>query len=147
MYLVPVEVKKSSIDGMGVFALDKVRSGEVVWKFDKTHDRTLTVDEVASLTSEEKLAIDRIGYLSPITNRYVYPPEDDAARFTNHSLQNNLSVRVDKDVSEEPYFVANRDIEVGEELTNNYLEFDNGLSDLPFPTSNPQPPTPNLQLP
>ena len=47
--------------------------------------------------------------LSATSNLYVFPPENDPARFTNHSRNNNLTVRVDKGVSEEPYFFANRD--------------------------------------
>jgi SET domain-containing protein len=53
------------------------------------------------------------------------PPEDDPACYTNHDPEGfNTSVVFDKDVSDEPIFVANRDIEQGEEITNNYLEFD-----------------------
>lgn len=55
---------------------------------------------------------------------WVYPPEGDPAEFTNHSMNSNLSVVYNKQVSPEPYFVANRDILAGEELTNNYHEFD-----------------------
>mgnify|MGYP003953543249 CR=1 FL=1 len=51
--------------------------------------------------------------------------ENDPARFTNHSISNNnLSVVHDPEKSSELYFIASRDIDIGEELIVNYLEFD-----------------------
>ncbi len=60
---------------------------------------------------------------------YLVPTEikesqGDHARFTNHSNISNLSVVINQEISQEPYFIANQDIEIGEELTNNYTEFD-----------------------
>lgn len=127
MYLFPVETKESKVDGQGVFASEKIGKGQIVWKFDANHDKILSQEEFNALDEASKDELKRVAYLSPTTNRYVYPPENDAARFTNHSPTNNLSVLIDEDVSEEPYFIANRDIEAGEELTNNYLEFDKAI--------------------
>jgi SET domain-containing protein len=36
-------------------------------------------------------------------------------------------VVVDTDISTEPFFVANRDIMAGEEITNNYHELDEAI--------------------
>lgn len=49
------------------------------------------------------------------------------ALYTNHSGHNNLSVKYDISISEESFFIANRDIQEGEELTNNYYEFDEAI--------------------
>lgn len=127
MYLFFVEIKESEIDGKGVFTVEKINKGQIVWKFNANHDKSISQEEFDVLDDVVKAELRRIAYLSPTTNRYVYPPINDAARFTNHSPNNNLSVFIDKDISEEPYFVANRDIEAREELTNNYLEFDEAL--------------------
>jgi len=127
MYLFKVEIKKSPINGKGVFALENISKGEVVWRYKPDKDRVLSVGDYEKLDSNEKSKLDRIAYLSPSTNRYVYPPENDPALFTNHSVDNNLSVVFDKLVSDEPFFVANRDIKIGEELTNNYLDFDEAI--------------------
>lgn len=124
MYLVPVEIKESKINGKGVFAVEKITQGQVVWQFDANHDKVMSKKEFDILDDISKTELKRVAYLSPTTNQYVYPPENDAARFTNHNLNNNLSVRIDTTVSKEPYFFANTDIQIGEELTNNYLEFD-----------------------
>jgi hypothetical protein len=127
MFVVPVEINISTIDGKGVFPLRKIHKGEIVWKFDAAHDKVLSVDQFNALAGNDRVALKRVAYLSPTSHQYVYPPEGDAARFTNHSSENNLTVEIDKKVSEEPYFIANRDIEEGMELTNNYTEFDEAI--------------------
>ena len=127
MYLIEIETHESGIDGKGVFALGKIQKGTLVWKFNPSHDKSISVDEYNTSSKVVRDELDRIAYLSPTTGRYVFPPENDPARFTNHSKQNNLTVVINRDISDEPYFIANRDIEVGEELTNNYAEFDEAL--------------------
>lgn len=127
MYLIQIEAKESGIDGKGVFALEKIKKGTIAWKYNSSYDKTVSIEQYNNSSPEVKEELDRVAYLSPTTNQYVYPPEGDPARFTNHSKQNNLTVVVNYEISDEPYFVANRDIDTGEELTNNYLEFDEAL--------------------
>lgn len=129
MYFTKVTVKESGIDGNGVFTLQDIKAGELVWKFDLSHDKTLSAEDFDALDAETKEALQRIAYMSKYTKRWVYPPDQDPARYTNHSKDNNLSVKYDQTVSEEPIFIANRDIKVGEELTNNYHEFDDLLKE------------------
>jgi SET domain-containing protein len=125
MYLKRIVVKDSKIQGEGVFAAEDIHTGEVVWKFDTNHDLTLSEKEFISLPEGKKELLNHVAYLSAETGRYIYPPDGDPARYTNHdSEKNNLTVVVDKKVSPEPYFIANRNINEGEELTNNYNEFD-----------------------
>lgn len=84
----------------------------------------MSIKEYNDLDQGARTALDRIAYLSAESNQYIFPPENDPALYVNHSDHNNLVAVVDKQVSPEPHFVANRDIELGEELTNNYTEFD-----------------------
>ena len=127
MYLIPVEIRESTIDGKGVFALSRVPKNTIVWKFYSRHDKALSRDAFNAFDEEKKQELKRVAYLSRTSNRYIYPPENDPTNFTNHSKNNNLSSVYNKSISEEPYFVANRDIEVGEEITNDYSEFDEAL--------------------
>lgn len=129
MYLIKVTAKKSSIHGKGCFTLEDIKSDDIVWKFDPNHDRTLTRAEFDALSDKNKKEIRRVAYISKHTNRWVYPPANDPALFTNHSKENNLSAVFNDSISEEPFFVANRDIKAGEELTNNYTEFDDLTTD------------------
>jgi len=129
MYLTKVSVRESKISGKGVFSLEDIKKDSIVWKFEPTHDKSLSIEEFDKLDDVSKTNLLRVAYLSSITNRWIYPPDGDSALFTNHSEANNLSVVFDKSISEEPVFKANRDIKVGEELTVNYLEFDNRPKD------------------
>ena len=124
MYLTKISVRDSIIEGKGVFSLENINKNSVVWKFDSTHDESLSPLEFEKLDADSKTALLRVAYLSKKSNQYIYPPEGDPARFTNHSEANNLSIISDQSISEEPVFVANRNIQAGEELTVNYTEFD-----------------------
>ena len=124
MYLVKIETKESVIDGKGVFALEDIRKGDAVWRFDPNHDEAISRAQFDEADQAVKEVLRRVAYLSKNTGRWVYPPENDPARYTNHSKENNLSVLSDESISEEPIFIANRDIAAGEELTNDYTEFD-----------------------
>lgn len=125
MYLQKVMVKTSNIEGRGVFTEENITMGDIVWRFDAHRDRVLTQEQYELLDEAEKADIRKVGYVSPTTNLWVYPPEEDAARFTNHSeINNNLTAKFDRNVSSESFFVAKRDIKQGEELVVNYFEFD-----------------------
>lgn len=128
MYLIKVTIRASAIEGKGVFAGQEINKGEIVWKFTDGHDQTLTVGEYGALSQAGKDHIDKVAYFSPTSHLYIFPPENDPALYTNHDAQNhNLSALTDPTVSSEPYFIANRDIASGEELTNNYHEFDQAI--------------------
>lgn len=125
MYLCKVAIKQSGIEGKGVFSEENIGKNDIVWKFDPNHDRTLPTDEYEILDDATKAGIRKVGYVSSTTGKWVYPPEGDPARFTNHSeTANNLTAKFDREVSDEPFFIANRDIAKDEELTVNYTEFD-----------------------
>lgn len=124
MYKVLVNVAPSDIDGKGVFAQQYIKQGSNVWMYDKDYDHAITQAEFDSKDPAEKERLHRVAYLSPWSKLWVYPPKGDSAEYTNHSNNNNLSVRFDATISTEPYSIANRDIKSGEEITNNYHEFD-----------------------
>lgn len=130
MYKVNVEVKKSTIEGKGVFTSEDIRKGTITWMFDPTSDHALSVEEFDALDEKVREDLLRVAYLSPTTKRWVYPDKNDSASFTNHSKTNNQTVVFDESVSEEPFFRANRDIRAGEELTVDYGEFDERPAEL-----------------
>ena len=131
MYLIDVEIKLSPIEGKGVFTVGLIERGAVVWKYGPEYDKILSRENFEKLSEEEKEELKKVGYISPSSGMWVYPPKEDPARFTNHSMeQNNLSVTFDVAVSQEPFFVANRNINAGEELTVNYAEFDERIKEV-----------------
>lgn len=125
MYLYEVLIKDSSIEGKGVFAAGLINKDSIVWKFDSSSDKIMSKEEFSLLDRVSQEEIEKVGYLSPFSGNWIYPSENDPARFTNHhASKNNLSVVFDISISNEPVFVANREIAPGEELLVNYKEFD-----------------------
>lgn len=130
MYLFPVTVAESTIEGKGVFSVGKISKGAVVWKYVPEHDRSLSQEEYEKLDIKGKEYMEKVAYLSSASHQYIFPPENDPALYTNHDAEHhNLSVVIDITISPEPHFVANRNIQPGEELTNNYHEFDASISE------------------
>lgn len=99
-----VEIRRSGIDGRGVFALRPFNAGEVVLRWDIS--KRVPRGEASALPDAEK------NYLHPYDEEsfvVVQPPE----RYVNHSCENNTWVRDFCDV-------AVRDISAGEEITSDY---------------------------
>ena len=100
-----VIMKKSKIEGLGVFASRNFKKGEVVIKWDISHQ--LTPEEIKKLPEKEKR------YIAYLNGKYILmqPP----ARYVNHSCDANTSADNFCDV-------AKRDIKMGEEITGDYSE-------------------------
>ena len=124
MYTVKVKVSASNIEGRGVFTLEDIPKSKIVWQYKEGYDLKLSPEEFKVLPVKDKSNMEKTGYLSPWTGFWIFPPQHDPAQYTNHSNTNNLSIKYDIAISSEPCFIANRNINKGEELTNNYHEFD-----------------------
>jgi SET domain-containing protein len=125
MYTVPVEIHESNIEGKGVFATSFIPKGTIVWQYTEGHDKKITREKFDSLDQAAKTSLQRIAYLSPTSKVWVIPPDDDPACYTNHDPNDfNTSVSFEPEISEEPLFRANQDIKAGDEITNNYTDFD-----------------------
>jgi SET domain-containing protein len=100
--LVRTEVRSSSIHGRGLFAVERIREGQDVWRFDPR------IDQISAVAN---------GHFSWRTE-YGYVTPGDDAKFINHSSTPNL--RTTPGMTP---VVADRDIDAGEELTESY-EYD-----------------------
>lgn len=99
-----IEVRKSTINGNGVFAAQVIPAGTVVLQWDLTD--VIMKSQVIMLPLEEQ--------------KYIHPIDDNRVarikspeRFVNHSCNNNTQV-------EDYCDVAIRDIMPGEEITSDY---------------------------
>ena len=97
MYLFPVSVKRSPIEGEGVFAEEDILKGSIVWKFDPNHDLSVPPEQADQFDEKAKADLRKVGYV------------------------------FDLSISPEPFFVARVDIRAGEEITVNYVEFDDSI--------------------
>ncbi len=103
--MVGVIVKKSKIHEKGVFASCNFKKGEVVLKWDISHE--LIKEEVNSMPEKQK------SYVTFFNGKYVLmqPPE----KYVNHSCEANTYADNFCDI-------AKRDIMAGEEITADYAE-------------------------
>ena len=107
----------SKIHGIGLFAGREIKSGEVVWEFNKLLDLKFSEEEFDRLPLSAKRQFLHYCYHSKDHN-YILCFDD--ARFLNHSDNPNL---LTDDTAEGAVF-AIKDIHKGEELTTNYNKFD-----------------------
>jgi SET domain-containing protein len=99
------EVKASAKHGQGIFALRPIEFGETIFEW---HPKVLTVGEANELPPEE---LKHYTYPDGENILWMQPPE----RYINHACEPNTKVVGQSDV-------ASRDIEVGEEITSDYLD-------------------------
>jgi uncharacterized protein len=114
MMMVDTELRPSSIQGLGVFLLEPVRQGELIWRFDSRVDRLYSEDEMASLPRRTSDYLQR--YSTWHGGARVWVLCGDNGRFFNHSDAPNT-------VSDGIAFgtdVAAFDLEAGAELTSDY---------------------------
>ena len=118
MLLVKTKIKKSAIEGIGLFADETIPKGTLVQKFEPGIDIEISSEKILSLPEVARAAMLHFCYKHKLTGNYILCA--DNARFLNHSDTPNLS----GGDSPEEIDIALRDIQKDEELTVNYREFD-----------------------
>jgi len=121
MLLVKTIIKPSSIHGIGLFADQDILKGTVIWKFSPGLDLEINHLDFEKLNQYEKDIILFFGFHSKKTGNYHL--SFDNVRFINHSANGNISIETKINDIEYP-LIANIDIKKGDELTQNYFEFD-----------------------
>lgn len=109
----------SDLHGIGVFADEDLHKGQLIYTASPMLDVNISQAEFESLPDKEKAEVAWWGYKVP--NKDIWHVDFDVSKFINHSDEG--SVTQDRN-HEGAYVVAARDIRAGEELTQNYLEFE-----------------------
>lgn len=99
-----IEVRESSIEGLGVFAVERIERGEVILEW---NPKRLTDEDIKNFSD-----LERQKYLYKENGKLCLQQEPE--RYVNHSCDPNSSVVGRSDV-------ALRDIEPGEEITSDYF--------------------------
>ncbi len=126
MIKVKTILKESLIhpDGIGLFAMEPIKKGEVVIVPSTPGlDVELEKEEFDKLPKQEQEVILHYGFRNKFNNKFHL--NFDNARFINHSKSGNLKL----DEATKSLF-AIRDINIGEELTQDYSEFEELREDL-----------------
>ena len=120
MMLVRAHVAPSVIHGMGLFAVEFIPRGTPIWRFEPGFDRKFKPEQFSALPPEAQAHLRWFAYLDQESGSWVL--SGDHACFMNHSPQPNTGAPAGAAVSVTT--VALRDIGAGEELTCDYLAFD-----------------------
>jgi SET domain-containing protein len=125
MLLINASVRPSSIHGLGLFADEDISKGTRVWRFSPGLDVEFDPAHFEKLSQREKDFILFYGFHSKKSGDYHL--SYDNVRFINHAERGNVTVDASAAVDDVEYpLIAARDIKAGEELTQNYLDFDEG---------------------
>ena len=110
---------KSDKHGIGLFAGEDIKMGVVVYTSSPLLDVNITQEEFNTLSENEKNEIMYWGFFDDLSKKWHV--DFDVSKFVNHS--DNATLTQDS-TKHDAYLVTTRDILKGEELTQNYLEFD-----------------------
>jgi len=121
MLLVKTRLAMSPIEGIGVFADEFIPKGTTTWKFIPEYDQLLTPATVEAAIEPIRSTLLRYSYLDSRTGLYIFCV--DNGRFVNHADNPNTRGQYEA-IDAFGRDIAIRDIEIGEELTCDYREFD-----------------------
>jgi hypothetical protein len=114
MMMVETELRPSGIHGIGVFLLEPVRRGQLIWQFDSRIDRVYAEEEIASLPERTQRFLRTYSTWHGASGLWVLC--GDNGRHFNHSdMPNTVSnaIAFGEDI-------AATDLSVGTELTSDY---------------------------
>ena len=121
MLLVRTTVKPSPIHGLGLFAAENIAQGTRIWRMSPGLDLQLDIEKCATFCNAEITKLNFHGFISKKTGKFQYSFDD--VRYINHDDNGNVTLEFDEAEPEYP-IIAKRDIQEGEELTQNYSEFE-----------------------
>ncbi len=115
MFLIRTRVGPSAIHGTGVFSVDAVAEGAIIWRFERGIDLVIPHDRVSALPEAFQDHLSIYGYTTPdVPDGLVL--SCDHAKFINHSDEPNTAFQ--------PFVtLARRPIAAGEEITCDYRAF------------------------
>ena len=113
MLLVKTYLDKSPIHGLGVFAGEFIRKGTKIWRFVEGFDQAFSPKQYRKLPKQAREFIKHHGY--KVDGEILFTADND--HHMNHADEPNTYLH-------NGYAIATRNIRKGEEITNNYREFD-----------------------
>ena len=122
MLVVNTSVGPSAIQGVGLFAAEPIHSGTVIARWDPSFLWSCTEEQLQFFPGITRTFIEKYGWRA--FGRWQLSV--DNSRFLNHSADPNTSVTASADC---PFVMtAIRDIALGEEITEDYRQFDPDFS-------------------
>ena len=119
MIHIPYKLKESGLHGIGLFTDVQIPKGSLVYTASPLLDLNITQLQFDSLNESEKKEVLWWGFFDEPSQ--MWHVDFDVSKFINHSADANVT---QDSTHDDAYLVAVRDILAGEELTQNYLEFE-----------------------
>lgn len=119
MIHIKYKLDRSHKHGIGLFADEDLKEGQLIYTASPLLDVNLTQEQFDSLSDREKEEFQWWGFFDEPSQRWHV--DFDVSKFINHSRAGTVTQDKNHD---EAYLVASRDVKRGEELTQNYLEFE-----------------------
>ena len=119
MIHIAYKLDTSESHGIGFFADQDIQKGALIYTASPLLDLNITQEQFDSLEQAEKDEVTYWGFWDEPNN--VWHVDFDMSKFINHSYNPTLT---QDEKHTDAYLVATRDIKKGEELTQNYLEFE-----------------------
>ncbi len=119
MFVVRVYLAPSPIHGVGCFASEPIRKGELVWQFDARIDQRIPRSEYPNFPPAVQEFLQRLTYIEVVDGVEYMVLCADHSKYVNHADEPNL-VESEDGLREH----AAWDIAAGEELTCNYYASD-----------------------
>lgn len=116
MFTIDTYLAKSSIHGIGVFAKEYIRNGAIIHKFVQGFDIVYSPEQFSEIPERAKEYIEHYAYYNTVEGGYVLC--GDNGRFVNHSNEPNIKMIDPLNT------IAIKDINVGDEITEDYYTFD-----------------------
>lgn len=113
------KLKASDLHGVGLFTDQPLQKGTLVYTASPLLDVNITQEQFDTLSQKEKDEILWWGFFDEPSQ--LWHVDFDVSKFINHSYDPTLTQAAGHD---DAYLIATKDIDAGEELTQNYLEFE-----------------------
>jgi len=120
MFVVRTSLRPSAIHGTGVFAEEFIPKGAMVWKFHRELDLVIDKQNLEALEPATQEELQHYSWLDTDLNVWVLSAGHGA--FVNHSDDPSMHWMEGGDFYAPSYAV--RDIQPGEEITDNYSAYD-----------------------
>ncbi len=119
MIHIKYKLRSSDAHGVGLFADQPIPKGATVYTASPLLDLNITQEQFDTLNQKEKDEILWWGFFDEPSQ--MWHVDFDVSRFINHAYNATLTQAPNHDTA---YLIAARDIKTGEELTQNYMEFE-----------------------
>lgn len=126
MLLIKTKIKESEIHGIGLFADEFIPKGAEIWRFTPGFDQKFTREQILSFPDLLQIYIYKYSWRSKKSKFYIFSA--DNGKYFNHS-DNPNALSEYRDDEEEVVTVALRDIQIGEEILDNYNSFEEEKSE------------------